>query len=220
MPGRHAGSLLQSRSKNGNLMFCRMPKIKYARQLFQSTLEIYLFKYQANKSHIQTRDYIMKMKKIRQKAEKLGLEINNIKKVDLIRNIQTKEKNAPCFRTGNNSCEQFDCCWRNDCVPTSGDKKTERTHRESYLHQIKDDLEAFKDNIDALKMKTKKVVKKNKTEVLEEMKNLEKKSEEEIKIIIQALSEASENAWKSTKKGVDSSWEDLRGSFKSLMSKL
>jgi hypothetical protein len=104
-------------------------------------------------------------------------------------------------------------------VPTSGDKKTERTHRESYLHHIKEDLEAFKDNIDVLKMKTKKVVRKNKTEVLEEMKNLEKKSEEEIKIIIQALSEASENAWKSTKKGIDSSWEDLHKSFKNLMSK-
>jgi hypothetical protein len=57
----------------------------------------------------------MKMQEVREKAKKLGLKTGGMKKVDLIRAIQSEEGNIPCFQTEVNDCDQMDCCWRNDC---------------------------------------------------------------------------------------------------------
>ena len=59
----------------------------------------------------------MKMQDVREKAKKLGMKTFGLKKVDLIRAIQNKEGNVPCFQTGLVSCDQFQCCWRSDCFP-------------------------------------------------------------------------------------------------------
>ena len=58
----------------------------------------------------------MKMQEVREKAKELGLKPGKIrKKVDLIRAIQIKEGNTPCFKTEVNDCDQTDCSWRGDC---------------------------------------------------------------------------------------------------------
>ena len=161
----------------------------------------------------------MKMTDVKKKATNLGIKSGKMKKTDLIRTIQSKEGNSPCFQTSITSCDQDDCCWRSDCLSASSTEKIEFNKRESYLDKIKADLEEFKDNIDDLKEKTKRMVGKSKAEVLEEIKRLEKKSEEEIKQKTHALAEASEDVWKKTKKGIDNSWEDLSKTFKKLVSK-
>ena len=58
----------------------------------------------------------MNMQEVREKAKMLGLKTGGMKKVDLIHLIQSKEGNVPCFQTGIESCEQMDCCWRDDCL--------------------------------------------------------------------------------------------------------
>jgi hypothetical protein len=57
----------------------------------------------------------MILKDIRAKAR--GLEVKNysrLAKTDLIRAIQAKEANAPCYRNIA-ECWQFNCLWRPDC---------------------------------------------------------------------------------------------------------
>ena len=151
----------------------------------------------------------MKMKKIRLKAQELGLDAGNMKKKDLIRAIQSTEGNFPCFRTGNDSCDQLNCCWRRDCLPP-------RWREGAHLEHVKFELESIMEDIDELKAKTKKIVGKNKSDVLKEFKKIEKQGEEELRQTIQTLGEASERAWKSTKKGLDNSWEDIAKSLKKL----
>jgi hypothetical protein len=72
----------------------------------------------------------MKMAKIINLAEKAGIDgIANMGKVELIRAIQTKEGNRPCFSTGIAvgakitsestdiiNCAEVNCCWREDCL--------------------------------------------------------------------------------------------------------
>ena len=57
----------------------------------------------------------MKMQELREKAKEFGLKTGRMKKVDLIRAIQSEEGNTPCFKTTDTSCDQVDCLWRNDC---------------------------------------------------------------------------------------------------------
>lgn len=38
-------------------------------------------------------------------------------KQELIRSIQEKQGGAPCFQTGKEYCDRYDCCWRKDCQP-------------------------------------------------------------------------------------------------------
>jgi len=59
---------------------------------------------------------LMKMEEIRQIAKKNDIKPGKMRKVDLIRTIQTKEGNNPCFQTGINPCDQSACWWRNDCI--------------------------------------------------------------------------------------------------------
>lgn len=59
----------------------------------------------------------MKMAEIQTKAQSMGLDPRKLKKVELIRNIQTKEGNESCYKTNRASCMQYECCWRDDCKP-------------------------------------------------------------------------------------------------------
>ena len=59
----------------------------------------------------------MTVKEIQAIAKKMGIQSKKMKKVDLIRTIQTTEGNNPCFQTGViTSCDQMHCCWRSDCM--------------------------------------------------------------------------------------------------------
>jgi len=57
----------------------------------------------------------MKLIEIQEKAKQMGIRPKKLKKADLIRKIQTEEGNQPCFQINGESCEQKDCCWRDDC---------------------------------------------------------------------------------------------------------
>jgi len=52
---------------------------------------------------------------IRVIAKNMGIDPKKKNKADLIRSIQIKEGNEPCFRTGT-SCNQTNCLWRSDCL--------------------------------------------------------------------------------------------------------
>jgi hypothetical protein len=58
----------------------------------------------------------MKMTAVRTKAKKMGLKTGNYSKANLIRKIQEEEGNTPCFQIDGDSCQQYDCCWRPDCL--------------------------------------------------------------------------------------------------------
>jgi hypothetical protein len=57
----------------------------------------------------------MVVKEIKKIAKEKGINGNKMRKVDLIRAIQAKEGNTPCYQTGITACEQKGCCWWEDC---------------------------------------------------------------------------------------------------------
>jgi hypothetical protein len=57
----------------------------------------------------------MEMVEVQKKAKKLGIKIKNFKKADLIRKIQIKEGNSPCYQINGGSCDKKNCCWRKEC---------------------------------------------------------------------------------------------------------
>ncbi|MBI5194774.1 MAG: hypothetical protein HZA10_00460 [Nitrospirae bacterium] len=60
----------------------------------------------------------MHLKEIKEKAKKLGIEPKSgTKKEVLIHFIQTAEGNSPCFGTAKDYCDQWGCCFRDDCLP-------------------------------------------------------------------------------------------------------
>lgn len=59
----------------------------------------------------------MKIQEVRAKAKGLGLKIAfGAKKADIIKAIQTREGNMPCFQTDPEHCGQTGCLWRDDCL--------------------------------------------------------------------------------------------------------
>ncbi len=60
----------------------------------------------------------MELEELRRKAEALGLEwgIFGLSKTELIRKIQRREGNPDCFGKALNDCDQFQCCFRKDCL--------------------------------------------------------------------------------------------------------
>lgn len=63
-------------------------------------------------------DIKMKMGEIKEKAKALGIKTKAIKKADLIRQIQRAEGNFDCFGSGKDDCDQWNCCFREDCLPS------------------------------------------------------------------------------------------------------
>lgn len=59
----------------------------------------------------------MHMKKIREIAKKVNVAPGAMERDELIRAIQEKEGNTPCFQSGRTLCQQYDCWWRTDCKP-------------------------------------------------------------------------------------------------------
>jgi len=161
----------------------------------------------------------MNIHAVRKKAEMLNLNPGKMNKSDLIHAIQSQEGNFPCFGTAKDFCDQSECCWRSDCLPKKSAGKMETSERGAYLLKVKAELEEFNEKIGDLKEKAKRMVGKTKTEALEEIKRLEKKSEEEIKLKMHKLAEVSEDVWQTTKKGIDNSWKDLRAALKKTISR-
>jgi hypothetical protein len=62
----------------------------------------------------------MKMQGVRAKAKALGLKDTfGLSKAELIRRIQRAEGNFDCFGTAKDYCDQFGCCFREDCIKPS-----------------------------------------------------------------------------------------------------
>ena len=152
----------------------------------------------------------MKMTEVKEKAKSLGISPGKMKKADLIHAIQSTEGNFPCFKTGLPSCDQYNCCWRSDCLPESSTGAKGKSKRDLYLEKIRDELDEFKSKLEDFKENTKKLVGEKKRDAIEEITMLEKKAEEEIKDKIHEISAASEEAWKNVKKGIDSSRDELK----------
>ncbi len=58
----------------------------------------------------------MKLDEIRGIAQQLGIKTGKTKKAELIRAIQSAERNEQCFETWKaDCCGQDDCLWRGDC---------------------------------------------------------------------------------------------------------
>lgn len=59
----------------------------------------------------------MDMADIRKKAKDAGIKTAvGMKKLELIRAIQAKEGNFPCFGTADDYCDQLSCLYREDCL--------------------------------------------------------------------------------------------------------
>jgi hypothetical protein len=160
----------------------------------------------------------MLMSEVRKRAEDLGCKPGRMAKVDLIRTIQSEEGNSPCFQTGINACDQFNCCWRSDCLPNNSSDTKKESKREVYLRKIKAELKDFNDEIDNLKTKAKRMAGKSKTDALEAIKRLEKKCDEEIRLKIKEIIEVGEGIWQPTQKSIDASWKDLKKTFQETLS--
>ena len=52
---------------------------------------------------------------IRVMAKNMAINPKKMNKTDLIRSIQIKEGNTPCFKTVETSCDQTDRLWKSDC---------------------------------------------------------------------------------------------------------
>ncbi len=58
----------------------------------------------------------MNMTEIRSIAKDRGISSGKLRKTELIRAIQSDERNDPCFATEHvRECGQLDCLWRTDC---------------------------------------------------------------------------------------------------------
>jgi len=63
----------------------------------------------------------MKIQEVRTKAKALGLKNTfGLSKAELIRRVQKAEGNFDCFGTVKDYCDQFQCCFRDDCLSLSG----------------------------------------------------------------------------------------------------
>jgi hypothetical protein len=57
----------------------------------------------------------MNVKEIKVIAKSMDINGSKMTKSDLIRAIQSKEGNKPCFQTGVITCDQSECSWFGDC---------------------------------------------------------------------------------------------------------
>ncbi len=59
----------------------------------------------------------MRLIEVERKARVLGIKDTwKYSKKELIKIIQRKEGNLDCFGSASNNCDQFVCCWREDCL--------------------------------------------------------------------------------------------------------
>ena len=58
----------------------------------------------------------MNIKEVKAIAKEMGISLKKMNKAAIIRAIQTKENNFPCFGTSMEFCDQHECLWRKDCM--------------------------------------------------------------------------------------------------------
>lgn len=65
----------------------------------------------------------MKIDDLRVKAKGMGVKTSGMSKTNLIRRIQQAEGNFPCFGTTADYCDQWECAWREDCLPKTPSRR-------------------------------------------------------------------------------------------------
>lgn len=60
----------------------------------------------------------MDIEEIKERAQQLGIYLDNKCKLELIHEIQRREGCTPCYGGLKFSCPYFSCCWREDCLGT------------------------------------------------------------------------------------------------------
>lgn len=59
----------------------------------------------------------MRFQDMQKMAKNMGININKMKKTDMIRAIQKAENNMPCYGTDRiEYCHEETCSWRKDCL--------------------------------------------------------------------------------------------------------
>lgn len=58
----------------------------------------------------------MNLTEVKNRAREVGVSVGKMKKPDIIRAIQLAEGNVDCFGKVEGSCDQENCCFRNDCL--------------------------------------------------------------------------------------------------------
>jgi len=155
----------------------------------------------------------MNISEVRTKAKGMRVQVGKLSKSDLIRTIQTREGNFPCFETALDYCSQKACCWRDACLPSKKTMKGWERKRKVYTDKLAVELKGYKKQIIALEKKAEKILGSGKEEILDDIDKLKKKMAA-IKGKSQKLSVASEDAWKITRKGLDVAWKDLSKTMK------
>jgi hypothetical protein len=61
----------------------------------------------------------MKTSIVKEKARQMGIATLNVTKDELIRAIQVKEGNFPCFKSVGKHCDQTFCAWKKECLPNN-----------------------------------------------------------------------------------------------------
>lgn len=155
----------------------------------------------------------MNMTEIKAKAKDLGIKIGKMGKADLIRTIQTKEGNFPCFETAKDFCSQKACSWREACLPSKKTMKDREKKKTTYTKKITTKHKELKKQLADLEKKATKMVGKGKTEALDDIKKIKTMMVSFTKKI-KGISTTSEEAWTIAKKGLDDAWDDLSNAFK------
>ncbi|MDH5525175.1 MAG: hypothetical protein OEY01_14460 [Desulfobulbaceae bacterium] len=98
------------------------------------------------------------MAQIKEKAKELGIVAGKMKKTDLIRAIQSKEGNFPCFETAKDYCNQLACTWREACLPDESLKKTIKEAPKKYIKKAKAELNDLSEKLGDIKKKSQKTL--------------------------------------------------------------
>ena len=68
----------------------------------------------------------MKLGDVRSIAKSHSIKSDHLSKTELIKAIQTEERNFACFASAySGECDQADCLWREDCFDAVHHKKGE-----------------------------------------------------------------------------------------------
>ena len=58
----------------------------------------------------------MNLVEVKEIAKQMEIRLGKMNKTELIRAIQVRENNTPCFGATVECCDQENCLWRNDCI--------------------------------------------------------------------------------------------------------
>ncbi|MEN8256351.1 MAG: hypothetical protein ABFS09_00645 [Thermodesulfobacteriota bacterium] len=155
----------------------------------------------------------MNMTEIKGKAMDLGVKVGKLRKVDLVRAIQDKEGNFPCFETAKDYCSEKACCWRDACLPSKKTMKGWEKKKKAYTKKMTTELNNLKKQLAKFEKKAAKMAGKGKKEALADIKKLEKMIVA-ITTKVKKYATASEEAWKIAKKGIDDAWNDLSKAYR------